>query len=68
MIFDNDALNMALWAVAALAALNVGMVAAIDYNLLTDLLQLGTDMEQYAEMGMGVAGALGLVSVVNEVA
>lgn len=67
MLFDNDALNLALWTIVALGALNWGTIAALDYNLLTDLLQLGTDMEEIAYMAIGGAGLLNLVDLASEV-
>jgi uncharacterized membrane protein YuzA (DUF378 family) len=68
MLFDNDMLNVAIFLVVAVGALNWGSIALIDYNILTDLLSLGTDMEELAHIGIGVAGALQLAGVANEVA
>jgi uncharacterized membrane protein YuzA (DUF378 family) len=67
MIFDNDALNFALWTVVAVGALNWGLVAGMDYNLLTDGLGIGSDMAELAYLGIGGAGAINLVDLASEV-
>jgi len=56
-----------IWVVVALGALNWGTVELMDFNLLTDLLQLSSEMESAAKVLIGAAGAINLVQLGSEV-
>lgn len=67
MIFENDAINYAMWTIVALGALNWGLVAAGDVNIITDTLNLGTDAADLAYIAIGAAGAVNLADLSMEV-
>ncbi len=67
-MIENDTLQIALWLVVAIGALNWGLVEFLDFNLITDLLQLSKGSTEYqAAIGVvGAAGALNIYELVME--
>lgn len=51
--------------VAALGALNWGLIEMFDTNLLSDVLGLAGDGLMYAHVAVGIAGALLLIAVID---
>lgn len=61
--FNSKMANLGTQLVASLGALNVGLVEMFEYDLVVDLLGLGTDMQTIAFAAVGLAGAALLVSM-----
>lgn len=53
-------LQFVTWVTAAVGALNWGLVEVFNYNVLTDLMMLSTELEGMAYILIGVAGAMNL--------
>jgi uncharacterized membrane protein YuzA (DUF378 family) len=65
-IFDDEMLNMIVYAVTAVAAINWGLVGLTDTNLLADTLGLTGNSLNLAYLAIGAAGLLDAIGLLDD--
>ncbi|PSQ42506.1 DUF378 domain-containing protein [Halobacteriales archaeon SW_7_68_16] len=56
-----------VWSIVAIGALNWGLIAAVDTNLITDTLQLSSQNAQTVYLIVGAAAAVNLADLFTDI-